>query len=115
MESHTGENTHDEVTTLLDELKNNAMKAQSNFEGQYVELEGFLGTIDSNGRYIGLEADPENYDYLFNSVHCNIKTDEQKNAILELNKGDAILVRGKIVDVGEVLGYRLDIDSIEKR
>ena len=88
------------------------MKAQNTFLGQYVELEGYLGTIDSSGKYITLEADPNNYDYLFDSIHCNIITDEQRQIIMDLSKGDHIVIRGKITDVGEVLGYYLDIDSI---
>jgi hypothetical protein len=106
--------THYDVTELFDALDSNAMKAQNTFKGQYVELEGYLGTIDSDGKYIALEADPNNYDYMFDSVHCNIKTDEQRQVIMELNKGERIVIRGKITDVGEVLGYYLDIDSIEK-
>jgi hypothetical protein len=106
------EYTHYDVTELFDALESNAMKAQNTFKGQYVELDGYLGTIDSDGKYISLEADPDNYDYLFDSVHCNIKTDEQRQIIMGLNKGDHIVIRGKITDVGEVLGYYLDIDSI---
>ena len=89
------------------------MKAQNTYKGQYVELHGYLSNIDSDGKYISLGADPENYDYMFESVHCSIKNDEQKEVIMDLNKDDPIVVRGKITDVGEVLGYYLDIDSIQ--
>ena len=104
--------THYNVTELFDDLNANAMKAQSTYKGQYVEIEGYLGTIDSNGKYIGLSAGDKNLDYLFQEVQCYIKTDEQKNAILEMKKGDSLIVRGKIFSVGEVLGYSLNIDSI---
>ena len=88
------------------------MKAQSTFKGQYVELEGYLGTIDSDGKYIGLGAGEKNYEYILQEVLCKIKTDEQKNAIMEMNKGDRIIIRGQITDVGEIIGYTLNIDSI---
>ena len=42
-----------------------------------------------------------------------IKNDEQLEKIKGLSKGDAITVKGKVTDVGEVLGYYIDIDSIE--
>ena len=100
------------VTDLFDAIKSNAMKAENTYKGQYVEIEGFLGTIDSSGKYIGVGANPDNYDYLFQEVHCNIKSDEQRNQVMEMSKGDPITVRGKIKDVGEILGYSLDIDSI---
>ncbi|MBQ9045334.1 MAG: zinc ribbon domain-containing protein [Oscillospiraceae bacterium] len=102
-----------DVTELFDALNSNAMKAQDTYKGEYVELHGFLGTIDSSGKYFGLAADENNYEYMFQEVLCYIKTDEQKQVLMEKNKGDAIVVRGQITDVGEVLGYSLKIDSVE--
>lgn len=104
--------THYNVTELFDTLKANAMKAQSTYKDQYVELEGFLGTIDSDGKYIGLSAGSNNYDYLFQEVQCYIKDEAQRETIMELNSGDPLIVRGKITGVGEVMGYSLNIDSI---
>ena len=89
------------------------MKAQSTFKGQYVELEGYLGTIDSDGKYIGLGAMENDYKYVFQEVTCKITSDEQRNTIMEMNKGDHMIIRGKITDVGEILGYVLSIESIE--
>ena len=103
---------HHDVTELFDALKVNAMKAQSTYKGQYVELEGYLGTIDSDGKYIGLGAKDDNIEYLFQEVKCYIKLDEQRNVIMDMNKGDHLIIRGKITDVGEFLGYSLNIDSI---
>ena len=105
--------THYDVTELFDALKANAMKAQNTFKGQYVELEGYLGNIDSDGKYIGLDAGEKNYDYFLQEVQCYLKTDEQKNAIMEMNKGDRLIIRGQITNVSELLGYSLKIDSIE--
>ena len=53
---------------------------------------------------------PEAYLSLF-GIQCYIKNDEQKKAVSEMNVGQDIIVRGKCTDVGEVLGYSLDIDS----
>lgn len=101
-----------DVTELFDALNNNALKAEKTYNGQYVEITGHLGTIDSSGNYICIGADENNYDYLFQSIHCNVKSDEQLDKIMELNSNDVITVKGKIVDVGEAIGYTLDIDSI---
>lgn len=103
---------HYQVTELFDALKNNPLKAENTFKGQYVELEGYLENVDSGGQYIGVGAKSDNYDYMFQSVQCYIKSDEQRNQVMEMNKDDPITVRGKIKSVGEVLGYSLDIDSI---
>lgn len=100
------------VTELFDALNNNALNAQQTYKDQYVEITGYLGTIDSSGKYIGIDAGADNYDYLFNEVLCYIKNDEQLNQIAAMSRDDSITVRGKITDVGEVMGYTLDIDSI---
>lgn len=103
---------HYPVTELFDSLSSNALKAEKTFQDQYVEIEGYLSTIDSSGKYIAVGADPENWDYMLQSVQCYVTNDEQINQIIEMNAGDAIVVRGKIKDVGEILGFQMDIDSI---
>ena len=42
----------------------------------------------------------------------NIKNKEQKEIVKTLTKDQEITIRGKITDVGEVLGYYLDINEI---
>ena len=103
---------HYDVTDLFDELNSNALKAEKTFKGQYVELEGYVSNIDSSGKYIGIGAAPDNYDYFLASIQCYIKNDAQLEKVLEVNVGDSITIRGKIRTVGEVMGYSLDIDSI---
>ena len=104
--------THYNVTELFDALSTNAMKAQSDFKGQYVEIEGYLSTIDSDGKYIGVGASPDDYAYFLQNIQCYLKTDEQKQQIMGIDSGSHITVRGKITSVGEVLGYSMNIDSI---
>lgn len=104
--------THYNVTELFDALKENALKAKETYNNQYVELEGYLSNIDSDGKYISIGAGEGNYDYIFQSVQCYIKSDEQKAVVMEMGINDPIIIRGKIKSVGEVLGYSLDIDSI---
>jgi hypothetical protein len=99
------------VETLFQDLADNAINASDTYKGKYFSVSGVLGTIDSNGSYIGLESD--NDEYMFQSVQCYIKSDEQLEKIKTLSSGDNITVKGKIKDVGEVLGYSLDIDSID--
>lgn len=105
--------THYNVTELFDTLSSNALKAKNTFQDQYVELEGYLSVIDSDGKYVSIGADPENMDYLLQTVQCYIKSDEQLEKIMEMSAGDPIVVCGKITDIGEVLGYSMNIDSIE--
>lgn len=100
------------VTELFDALDGNALKAERTYQDQYVELYGYLDNIDSDGQYISIGAGEENWDYMFQTIQCYITNDAQIDQILDMNTGDPITVRGKITDIGEILGYVLDIDSI---
>ena len=99
------------VAELEEALEANAMNASDTYKGNYYAVTGELSNIDSDGKYISIE-DPE-AEFTFFTVKCNIKTDEVKEAIKNLSKGDVITVYGNITDVGEVLGYSMTIDKIE--
>ena len=45
-------------------------------------------------------------------VQCYIQNDEQLEKVLEMKIGDTITLKGQITEVGEVMGYSLDIHSI---
>ena len=98
------------VTDMMNDLKSNAMNASDKYKGQYLEITGKLSVIDSNGKYISIMPDDP---FAILGVQCYIKSDEQKDAIKAKSIGDTIIVKGKCKDVGEVLGYSLDIDSVE--
>lgn len=91
-------------------LKDNAAAAKDTYNKQYLEVSGKLGTIDSDLSYITIESPTDAFD--LQSVHCKIKTQEQKDKVKTLKKGQEITIRGQITDVGEVLGYSMDIDEI---
>lgn len=100
------------VTELFDILSDNAMKAQK-LEGTYVEITGYLNVIDSDGKYIGVGAKDDDYDYIFQNIHCKFTDDAQREKVMEMSSGDQIVLRGEITDVGEVMGYTLKIHSID--
>ncbi|MDD3002035.1 MAG: hypothetical protein PHF29_09810 [Candidatus Riflebacteria bacterium] len=100
-----------EVGELLDDLNNNALKAESKYSEQYVELSGELSNIDSDGKYISIT--PSDEEFAIIGVQCYLMSDEQKDKVMEMSKGDVITVRGKITSVGEVMGYSLDIDEFK--
>lgn len=97
------------IDQLMDELDTNAMNAADSYKDKHLEVTGKLSTIDSSGKYISLVPDD---DFAIIGIQCYIKNDEQKNAVKSMTVGDTVTVRGKCTDVGEVLGYYLDIESI---
>ena len=101
-----------DIDTMLEELDKNALSASEKYKGKEVELKGKLSTIDSDGKYISIQSLTK--DSLFSSIRCDINNESQKNVVLQLSKGDTIIVKGTITTVGEILGYALSIDDIEK-
>ena len=98
------------VNDMMSDLDSNAMGASDKYKGQYLEITGKLTNIDAAGKYIDLMADG---DFEIIGVQCYIKNDDQKSKISSMSKGDTITLKGKCTDVGEVLGYSLDITEIE--
>lgn len=99
------------VDEMMDDLDDNPLNASEKYLKKDVEITGKLSTIDSSGNYISVL--PEHDEWAVIGVHCSIKTDEQLDKLKKMSIGDKITVNGKITDVGEVLGYYLDIDSIK--
>ena len=98
------------VDDLMSQLNENALKASNDHKGEYVRITGKLSTIDSSGKYISLLP---NTDFAIIGVTCYIKNEETKAKVSELSSDSLITLTGKITEVGEVLGYSLDIDNIE--
>ena len=95
----------------LDEaLDNNAAAAKDTYNNKYVEISGKLGTIDSDLKYFSLMSSADEWD--LNGIYCKIKNSEQKEVVKTLTKNQNLTVRGRITDVGEVLGYYLDVTEI---
>jgi len=105
------EYTEYSVAQMISDLEENALKAENTYKNKYVKITGELTNIDSGGKYISLYADNDSFS--LHSVQCYIKSDEQKNAVMNMSIGDTITVKGKVTDIGEILGYQLNIDSIE--
>lgn len=100
------------VSELMNDLNTNAMNASDKYKGQYVELTGRLSTIDSDGNYISLL--PEDDQFAITGVTCYFQSDEQRTAVKDATVGDTLVVKGKITDVGEVMGYSLNMDEVTK-
>lgn len=98
------------VNDMMSDLDSNAMGASDKYKGKYLEITGKFSNIDAAGKYIDLMADG---DFEIIGVQCYIKSDDQKAKIASMSKGDTVTLKGKCTDVGEVLGYSLDIEEIE--
>ena len=100
------------VAEMVEMLESNAMKAEATYQDQYVEITGRLGNIDSDGKYITLY--PSNDEWAFTGVQCFIQNDEQRAQVMEMSVDDTVTLKGQITDIGEILGYMLEIDAINE-
>ena len=98
------------VSEMVEVLESNAMKAEAAYQDAYVEITGRLGNIDSDGKYITLY--PSDNEWAFTGVMCYMQNDEQKAQVMEMSVDDTVTLKGQVASIGEVLGYSLDIDSI---
>ena len=98
------------ILTLSRDLKQNALLASDNYKNKYLKIVGGkLNTIDSDGKYIGVNA-PKSF---LSGVHASIMNDEQRNQIKRMVRDQPITIYGYVTDVGEIAGYYVDIIRIE--
>lgn len=98
------------VDKLVYDLNENALKAANTYKGKYVELTGRVSIIDSSGSYFSLGLISN--EYTFDTVLCDIEK-KHKSTVSNFIKGQKVTVVGTITNVGEILGYTVDVDSIK--
>jgi len=100
-----------DIQIMLDELENNALKAEKTYMDKNIEISAKIKNFDSDGTYITVE--PLNADeWNFRTIMCKIKDEAQLNFLLEKSVGDVVNIRGVVSSVGEVLGYSMDISEV---
>ena len=92
------------VEELYDGLNANALKAEQTYQDKYIELTGRLSNIDSDGDYISLDCEK----YLFETVICSIE-EKHLEYVMNLTEGEEITLVGQITDIGEVMGYSVEV------
>lgn len=101
-----------DLQTMLDTLEQNALKAENVYQDKYVQIEGKIANFDSDGKYISIEpVDADEWN--FETVQCYIKQESHRQFLMEKMKGDVVTIKGKIISIGELLGYSMNIEEIE--
>ncbi|MBR5534388.1 MAG: hypothetical protein IKU62_06045 [Ruminiclostridium sp.] len=99
-----------DIKTMADELENNALNAEDTYSDAYLEITGVLNSVDSDGSYITVTHYQDAYG--FDSIQCFVKDDTQLDVIKTKSVGDTVTVKGQISNIGELLGYTMDIHEI---
>ena len=96
---------------MLDELDANALRAEETYQDKYIEITGKIRIFDSDGKYISI-VPCEAPEWSINSIKCNLTDAIQKAYLLEKSVGDMVTIKGKVFDIGEILGYSIKIEEI---
>jgi hypothetical protein len=99
--------TADELNSAL---KSNALKASQTYMNKYIRLKGKLSGIDSSGSYFSLSD--INSDFSFNNIRCDIEK-QHLDIVSNFKAKQLVRVVGTITDVGEIMGYVLEVETIE--
>lgn len=100
-----------EVTAqqLIDDLEGNALAASNEYKGKRVAVTGNVSTIDASGDYFSITGTDE-----FTLTTVTINVDESfLDTVSNFSEGQEVTVTGEVTDVGEVLGYSIDAETIE--
>lgn len=100
-----------DVDTMMDDLQSNAMKAEDTYNDKYLEITGRLAVIDSDGKYISVFSQSNEFAIL--GVQCFIKDEDAKAKVMDMSIGDTVTLKVHIKEVGEVMAYVADIIEIE--
>ena len=100
-----------DLKAMLDELDANAMRAEQKYQGKLIEITGKIKSFDSDGKYISIvpcDAPKISLDFAM----CYLTDPTHKAFLLEKSVGDVVTIRGKVVTIGEVIGYGVRIAEI---
>lgn len=95
---------------MIQELSDNSLKAQQTYKGQYLEVTGKINVIDSSGKYISIDGVNDSFTLI--DITCYLKNDDQRDVVANSGVGETVVVKGKVKDVGEVMGYSINVDEI---
>ena len=69
--------------------------------------------IDLKIKYLTLDGTDKNFSMLHVSCQIDKQNKELQDAVLNIKKGQPVIVYGHIKDVGDIMGYTLKLDKIE--
>lgn len=99
-----------EVTAqqLIDDLEANALAASNTYKGKRAIVTGKVENIDASGDYFTITGTD---DFTFTSVRVDID-ESLVETVSGFTTGQDVTVTGEITDVGEIMGYEIEAETI---
>lgn len=98
------------ATSMVFELDSNALKAKQTYEGKRVAVSGEVSAIDASGKYFSVK--PSDDTVTLTTIRADLQNDAQKAQLVELTQGADVTVTGEVTGVGEIMGYSIEVESI---
>lgn len=105
------EYTQVNIQELYDDLETNPAAASEKYKDTYIEFTGKMDVIDSDLKYISVY--PTDGIHII-GISSYLKNDEQKDFVKSSARGDIVTVKGKCTEVGEIIGYSVDVMELSK-
>lgn len=93
---------------LITDLEGNALKAETTYKDARVQVTGYVSNIDAQGDYFSVD----NGDITFTGIQARI-TEDHLPQVMEFTQGQEVTFTGTVTDVGEVMGYSIDVETID--
>ncbi len=106
--------TDADINAMLTEAEGNGAAANKHYKGKNLKiLGGHIQNIDSDLSYISIDGNADSFSLIH--VNCRIDSNNQElqDAVIQLKKGQNVVVYGTITDVGDIMGYTMELDKIE--
>lgn len=111
-EQETAEYSSESLSKMIDMVEDYPIKAEEEYTGKYIQVSGYLDTVDSDGKYFTIVSDPDDFTLLDN-IHWSMDKDSDVyDFIKDAKEGSYITVCGEITDVGETIYYMGDAHSV---
>ena len=104
------------ASVLYNAYKNNAARANRDFSGKYIKItDSTVERIESEAKVVstGIVQGNEYFSFVEGFIRCYPKTESAKSAIYNINNNQRIVIYGKVREVGEYMGYYIDVDRFE--
>lgn len=111
-EQETAEYSSESLSKMIDMVEDYPIKVEEEYTGKYIQVSGYLDTVDSDGKYFTIVSDPDDFTLLDN-IHWSMdKGSDVYDFIKDAKKGSYITVCGEITDVGETIYYMGNAHSV---
>lgn len=104
---HSVECIEMDLSELSNEYSQNQLRAKETYLDKYVITSGEVTNISSDF----IKISTSKYTSPSLRVHCEIKSTISRDILLSLNKGDTVLIKGKVTDMFGSFGLDVYIDT----